>query len=323
MPTWINDQRFLYKIAKAYYLDGMTQQAIANRFKISRPKVSRLLQQAKEEKIVTITLVPPSGNQSDLESELERMYALDEVIVVNTSDDHDPLTITREIGPSAAEVLLRSLKGDEIIALAWGRSILSMVEAMPIQSLHDVTIVQMIGGLGSASSDEHSAELVRRAARKLNADFRLLSAPGIVANHSAVKALKSDAQIAETLDMAAGAEIAVVGLGVLSPDSVLLKGGNILNKKDLETLQNAGAVGDVILRFLDKQGNPLNLDVNQRIIGLSLNQLKKIPRVIAVAGGENKFHIIQAALKAGIINVLVTDISNAKRLLNETKPREK
>ncbi len=315
MPISSKDHRFLYKIAKAYYAEGLTQQAISKRFRISRPKVSRLLQQAKEERIVTITLFPPSGDHSDLENKLEQQYGLVEAIVVSVSDAKNPHIITRELGPAAAEVLLRSIKGSETIALAWGRSILGMVEAIPMQSMQDLTIVQMIGGLGSESSDEHSTELVRRAAQKLNADFRLLSAPGIISNHSALKALQTDSHISETLTMAAQAEIAVVGLGVLSPDSVLLKGGEILSKSDVKTLMNAGAVGDIILRFMDDQGKPLDLDVNHRILGLSLSQLKRIPRVIAVAGGETKFEIILAALRSKILNVLVTDAGTAKRLV--------
>lgn len=315
MPVSYQDHQFLYKIAKAYYLEGLTQQAIAKRFHISRPKVSRLIQRAREEKIVNITIVPPVGDQSDLENQLELFFGLDEAVVVPAGHENDPFAITRELGPPAAEVLLRSLQGQETIGLAWGRSIFSVVEAMPMQSMSELTIVQMIGGLGLESSNEHSAELVRKAAQKLNARFRLLSAPGIIANHAVLQALKADPQIAETLAIASRADVAVVGLGVLNPESVLLKRGEILNKNDLNMLKSVGAVGDVILRFLDARGKALDLDINRRILGLSLAQLKKIPRVIGVAGGREKLAIVAAALKAKVLNTLVTDAETAKQLI--------
>lgn len=309
--------RLLYKIAYAYYEEGLTQLQIATRFRLSRPKVSRLLQEARDERVVTITLLPPSGGTANLESELERKFGLDEAVVVSVSNPRNGKAVARELGPSAAETLIRSLQGNEIIGLAWGATISSMVDALPVSSPKNWTIVQMIGGLGPVNSNEHSTELVNRAARKLNAQYRLVPAPGIASNDSAAKALRSDTQIADTLALAAKADIAVVGLGVLSAESVLLQNGQILSPNDLELLKDAGAAGDMILRFLDSRGKTLNLEINRRIIGLSLEQLKKIPRVIGVAGGEKKYDIIRAALRSGILKVLITDHATAKKLLEE------
>lgn len=309
--------RFLYKIAHAYYEDGLTQQEIANRFHLSRPKVSRLLQEARDEKVVTITLTPPSGGTADLETELEKKFGLDEVIVVPVSNPRSNKAVAREIGPTAAELLTRTLQGDEIIGLAWGATILTMVDAMPVGARKNLTIVQMIGGLKPDYENEHSAEIVRRAARKLHANYQLIPAPGIASNNQAAKALRSDARIAETLAQAAKADVAVVGLGVLAPDSLLLQSGEILSKNDLSILESAGAVGDVILRFFDANGTPLDLEINKRIIGLSLDQLRKIPRVIGLAGGEKKYEIIRAVLRSRILNVLVTDHITAKKLRDE------
>src|SRR5512137_7344 len=117
MSTSHSDQRLLYRIAQAYYLDGQTQQEIAQRFGLSRPKVSRLLQRARDLRVVKITLVPPPGRRSDLEHEMERRYGLAEVVLVPVSDVDDPERVASELGPAAAECVLRCLKPDSVLGL--------------------------------------------------------------------------------------------------------------------------------------------------------------------------------------------------------------
>jgi DNA-binding transcriptional regulator LsrR (DeoR family) len=142
-----------------------------------------------------------------------------------------------------------------------------------------------------------------------------MPAPGIVASREMAEALKSDAQISAALKLAAEADIALVGLGAPTPYSIVLRTGTILSKEDLERLQELGAVGDIALRYMERDGNPINLEINERIIGLTLEQIREIPRVIGIAGGTTKHEIIRAALHGNIIDVLVTDQSTAEKLL--------
>jgi len=317
MPVSKDHHRLLYRIAQAYYFDDLTQQQIARRFGLSRPKVSRLLSQARDEKIVHVTLVPPPSGMADLEHALERQYGLAEAVVVPVSDPQDLATVKRELGPAAAECLLRSIRGDEVVGIAWGMSIMAAVDALPFKSWPDTTIVQITGGLGPAGELEHSAELARSLAQRFNARLRLLPAPGIVSTRAAARALKADKQIAETLDLAAGADIALVGLGILSPDAILLRDGTIIAQEDLRRLRDAQAVGDIGLRYINADGEPLDLEMDERIVGLTLEQIIEIPRVIGIAGGEAKYDMIRAALRGKILDVLVTDHATAQRLLEE------
>jgi DNA-binding transcriptional regulator LsrR (DeoR family) len=268
-------------------------------------------------RVVSITLVPPPGGTSDLERGLERRYGLEEAVLVSVSDPDDANRVALELGPAAAECLLRCLEPNSVLGLAWGRTILAMVEALPAQVIPGLTVAQLSGGLGPVGALEHSTELARLAAHKLGARLSLLPAPGIVSSPEAARALRADVQIAEALRVAASADVAVVGLGVLTPESVLLRYGTILSSEDLEALAEAGAVGDIILRYLDAIGEPLALVLNDRILGLTLGQLSRVPRVIGVAGGTNKRHIVRAALVAGLLHVLVTDQATAESLLGE------
>jgi DNA-binding transcriptional regulator LsrR (DeoR family) len=309
--------RLLYRIAQAYYLDELTQQQIAQRFGLSRPKISRLLSQARDEKIVNITLVPPSGGMADLEHELEQKYGLAEVAVVSVSDPRNLDTVKRELGPAAAECLIRSIRGNKVVGIAWGTSIVATVNALPFKSWPDVTIVQLLGGLGPVDELEHATELARTLAQRLGARLRLLPAPGIVSTQAAAQALRADKQIAETLALAAQADIALVGLGIPLPDAILLRDGTILTRDDLAILEKTGAVGDIGLRYMDADGAPLDLEINERMIGLTLEQIKAVPRVIGIAGGEAKYPVIRAALRGEILDVLITDHATAQRLLDE------
>ena len=317
MPRSPEDHRLLYRIAQAYYLEGQTQQQIGQRFGLSRPKVSRLLQRARDVRVVSITLVPPPGGTAELERELERRYGLEEVVLVSVSDVDDPNRVALELGPAAAECLLRCVEPNSILGLAWGRTILAMVEALSGQFVPGLTVAQLSGGLGPVGALEHSTELARLAAQRLGAELRLLPAPGIVSSPEAARALRADTQISEALRVAALADVAVVGLGVLTPESVLLRSGTILTGEDLAALEEAGAVGDIILRYLDARGEPLALALNDRIVGVTLDQLARVPRVIGVAGGTNKRRIVHAALEAGLLHVLVTDQATAEFLLAE------
>ncbi len=306
-------QKLLYKIAKAYYEDNLTQEQIAQRFGLSRIKVSRLLSRAREEHVVQITIVPPHASHADLERAIEARYQLDEVVVITPSD---ATWLVRELGAAAAECLVRSLQGNEVLTLSWGTTLLAVIEALPPQNWPEMRVVQMLGGLGKPEADVYGADLVHRMARTFAAKPRMLSAPGIVISAQVRDALLADPQIADTLALAAQANVALVGLGAPRPGAVVMESG-ILTAQELNELHERGAVGDIALRFFDAEGNPVQHEINNRIIGLTLEEIRRIPRVIGVAGGPDKYQVIRAALRGRLINVLVTDEETGQRLIHD------
>jgi DNA-binding transcriptional regulator LsrR (DeoR family) len=311
--------RFIYRIAAQYYVDGLTQQQIADLAGLSRPKVSRILQQGRDLGIINISLSPPPDGMADIERQLELKYGLQEAVVVRVSDPTSHPTVIRELGPPAAEYLKRHISGDEVIATAWGTSILALSNALSNMSYPGITVVQILGGLGPSDTLEHSSELIQHLGFKLGAKVRLMPAPGVVANREMADLLKADAQIAAVFQLAARADIALVGLGVPNPHSMVVRSGSILSKEELDHIQDLGGIGDIALRYMGRDGNSIDLEINERIIGLTLEQIREIPRVIGVAGGVNKHEMVRAALLGEILNVLITDQSTAKALLVEEK----
>lgn len=316
MATVTDRKKLLYKIAKAYYEDNLTQEEIGKLFGVSRIKVSRLLQQARDERIVQVTIIPPVESNVELERELAAQYGLDEVIIVSPSS-YDKTILTRELGPATVDYLLRCLQGDEVLSISWGTTLLSVIEALSVQSWPEMKIVQMLGGLGRPESETYGADLVHRMALAFNAKPRLISAPGIVNSKLVRDALLDDHQIASTLALAAQADVALVGIGRPTPDSVVMQSG-ILTEAEFAELQACGAVGDIALRFFDANGRPIRHEICDRMIGLDLDQICKIPRVVGAAGGEAKVEVIRAALRGKLINVLVTDERTALGLVEDT-----
>jgi DNA-binding transcriptional regulator LsrR (DeoR family) len=316
MGTHSGDNKLVYKIAKAYYHDDLTQHDIGHRFGLSRVKISRLLQQARDEGIVKITVLPPPGTFGDLERQLEAKFGLDEAVIVAPAHD-DKANIVREVGQVAADYLVRGLQGQEIVGMSWGATLRSAVDALPTRNWPQMTVVQIAGGLGRPETEVYGSDLVRRAAQALGCRSRMIAAPGIVASQLARDALMADTHLTETLVTAAHADVALVGLGALTSDSIVLQGSTLLTDEQIDELKQRGMVGNIGLRFYDAEGRPVEHEVNHRMIALELEQIKRIPRVIGVAGGPDKVESIRAALRGSLINVLITDDRTATRLLND------
>jgi len=315
MATDTEFNKLLHKVARAYYDDGLTQQQIGERFGLSRVKVSRLLRSAREERIVQITIAPPQSSNAEIEQQLEQRYGLKEALVV-TPSSYAPAALVAELGPVAAACLTRGLQGNEVVAVSWGTAVLSVVDALQPASLPDVRVVQLIGGLGELEARTHGADLVRRMAQALGAKPRLIHAPGIVKDKAVRDALVMDPQVADTLELAGRADVALVGLGICAAGSTLLASGDTLTATEVQELRALGAAGDIALQFFDREGRKVSHPIHERIVGTGLETIKDIPRVIGVAGGKEKVTVIRAALCGGLINVLVTDDQTASQLLD-------
>ena len=309
----MNQDRIIYKVASAYYEDALTQKEIGNKYGISRIKVSRLLQRALKEKIVQIKINAPIGEHHDLEHQVESKYGIKEVVVVDTGIE-ETAEVVASIGKSAAEYLNESLQGNEIIGLTWGRALQSLVHSLSSDHFPDVQVVQLVGALGEPEAGYHGAHLTRRMAEKFSTEPHLIHAPGIVRSKDLCDELIKDIQVKTTLELALKVDIAVVGLGIFGPESSLLSSSHILSEEDKSLLISNNVVGDISLRFFNDKGEYIFTEIDDRIVGISIDQLQKIPRIIGIAGGASKYPVIKAALEGKLIHVLITDKNTAEKL---------
>lgn len=311
-----NARRLLYRVAQAYYDEDLTQAEVAERFGISRIKVSRMLTRAREDGIVRISVVPPQGNHTELERELEETFGLDEAIVV-APDGEGYDEVLEAIGRAAADYVMRVLEDGQTLGLTWGNTILATVSALAPESLPEVRAVQMLGGLGELEAEIHGAELVRLAAERLGCRARNMHAPGIVASREVRDALAADPQVADTLELAASADVALLGVGALGPHSVLRGPGSVVAEEDCRMLRELGVVGDIALRFFDADGSPVDTPFAERTIGVDLERMRDVGKRVGIAGGREKHEAVLAALRGRHVDVLVTDADTAQAVVRE------
>lgn len=310
-----DELRLLVKVSKLYYEDGSTQDDIIARLNLSRSKISRLLQQARDEGIVQITVATPGHLFSDLERKLEKHFGLQEALIIEAHQGDSRENITRELGIAAAAYLERSIRAATTLGISWGSTLHSMVAALRTNHLPKSKVVQVIGGLGQPESEVHATDLCHRLARSLGSQLILLPAPGIVANKKARDVLMADRYVRQAMEMFKHLDVVFVGIGALRPDSVVMKDGSIISQEELNDLLKKGSVGDIALHFLDQDGSPVQSDIENRVIGITLEQLKRAHRVVGIAGGSEKFDAILGALRGKLINVLITDSIIATKLL--------
>jgi len=306
------------KISRMYYYQGMTKQEIAQRLRMSRFRVSRLLDQAREEGIVQIKIVEPASTSVEIEERLEERFGLRRAIVVKTGSQSEQ-GIKEAIGRAAAECLVDVLKDGDVLGIAWGTTVNEVVKALPPRLEVDIKVVQITGGLNQVAIDINAIDLTRRVAEICNAEYYLLHAPAMVSSIAARQALLADSGIKKTLDMCNQVNVTLTGIGVLFPElisthSTYYKAGYIKDD-DLEVLKRNRVVGDIFAHFFDIEGRICDNELEERIIGISTAQLKNVQCSIGVAGGLHKSPAILGALRGKLINFLITDYATAKDIL--------
>ena len=308
--------RLVTKVARLYHEQHLRQPEIAARLHISQPRVSRLLRQAVEMGIVRTSVVPPRSIFSDLEQAIEDRYGLGEAVVVDTGDAGDERGLLPALGAAAGQYLHTTLLGGDTIGISsWSSTLLATVDAMkpkPVQVADRV--VQVLGGVGAAEAQVQASRLTAGLARLTGAAPVFLSAPGLVASAATRSALSEDPSVASVLDLYRSLSVLLVGVGSLEPSELLVRSGNAIAAVDLDTLRQAGAVGDICLRFFDAAGHPVVTGLDDRVVGISTADLRAVPRTIAVAGGDRKIGAVRAALLGKWLNVLITDLRTARAL---------
>jgi DNA-binding transcriptional regulator LsrR (DeoR family) len=320
----------MVKAARLYYESNMTQAVIADRMRLSRQKVQRLLDLAKEKGVVRIVIEPLMGIHDDLEKALEERFGLREAVVVETSAYDQESTVAREVGVGAAEYLLRVLRPKDRIVISWGGALLGMVNALrrhPHRDMRGIAVIQGLGAVVDPSPDTHSTELARRLAHFFGGQAVPLPAPGVAGSRQARNAFLHDPPVARVLEEARSADLAFVGIGAPRQDSILIRESSIVSWAELEALKKKGAVGDINLRYFDHEGRVIPSDLDDRVIGLTLDDFRRIPHVVGVAGGAAKLGAIRGALEGKLIHVLITDNVTVLKLLEEraaaAPPRQK
>jgi len=316
-PRGADRRDFLIETAKLYYEQGLSQEDIARRFGISRSSVSLALKACREQKIVEIRIQDSPTALLRLQLELEERFRLFRAVVVPA--EPDPEGAKARVGQAAASLLEVELGDGLRVGLSWGTTLFQVVRQVRPLGLSGIEVIQLHGGLGAEDPAIDAFGLAQSLAEKLHGRYRIIQAPISVGSREMRDLLVREPGIAETLRLAAKADLALFGVGSNAPALSSLVRTGYLSAAQSRQLLAAGALGTVCGLHLDARGRPFPCPWNERVVGIDAEALLRIPRRIGVAAGQGKAEAVRAALLGGLINTLVTDEGLARILLESTR----
>lgn len=312
LPMDESREHLMVNIARMAYQQDRSLVEIAQETGLNRWQVSRLLQEARDLGVVRIEIVPRSLRRTEIETRLQEVFGIRDAVVVPQGQD--------DVGQAAGQYLASVKPRPRTVGVSWGRTMANVAHWLPPQWNEGVQVVQINGTVAPVPGSMHHNDVAQIFAQKGNGHVIPLPVPAIVGERITREVLEKDRIVADVMKIARSAQMLAFSLGGLNEDSVLLRSGNIL-RSEMAALLRAGAVGDILGRFIDRRGQIVDADLDARTIGLSLVDLKTRDRVVGIATGPEKHEVVLGALQAGLINVLVTDEATASFALEHAHDR--
>lgn len=310
----IDRELMVVRVAELYYEENKTQDEIGALLGLSRFKVGRLLAKARADGIVRIEVVHPRARKLGVERELCERFGLEGAIVVPSSSDADEEL--QRVAQAAADLLMRLRPVPRTIAVSWGRTLTAVGSFLPDGWARGVNIVQMNGGVSVNKRRGGAASFAMNMARRAGGHATLLPSPAILDRIETKRAIVADRTVAGVLEAAANANAYLFTAGVCDAHSAHVENG-YLTVDDIDQLARRGAVGDVLGRYIDADGNVVDPELDSRTVGLDLQALRAATTTIYVTAGPAKHDVARAVVNSELCTTIVTDEHTARSLLEE------
>jgi deoxyribonucleoside regulator len=313
----ITDNKTLHKILKYYYFDNITQLEIARKLNISRIKVIRYINYAKENGIIEVKLNIPLKDSFELETEIEKKFALKECRTVPAFTSY--LDIYKYAGVELSDILKRVLKKDMYVGVSWSQTFRNVLEHVDLNKKIPVKAVPIIGGLELDEAKTNSNIIAHIFAEKIGGVNYAINIPAVFDSGEAKNIMENESQTKKIKELAEKIELVITGIGDMGITGTAFKSG-YFTMKERNYLNSLGIGAIINLNFIDSNGKKVETDIDNRIIKIfPLKKFIDLKDVIGIAFGDNKVEPLKAALKGKIIKYLITDENTAKRLLEENK----
>ncbi len=300
------EDSLIVKAAWYYYIENMTQQDISKQLDISRMKVIKLLEKAKQTGVIQFKICPEQSRQLLIEQKLIKHWGLKDAFVVPTPPANANLNET--ISQACAMYINNRLTENMFINMGYGDTPSRVLNHLATITEMPISVISLTGGVSYYLPNIHS--------NIFNAKLYLYPAPLLVSSKEMCRAMQQEPPIQKIARMVRLASLTVVGIGAMNPEATILTNG-ILNQSDFSYLSMQGAVGDILTHFINKKGEPIHSDIEERLFSTPLSTLKELNNVIGVSGGPQKIEAIRAALHGGYLDILVTDENTAIKLTEE------
>jgi DNA-binding transcriptional regulator LsrR (DeoR family) len=311
-PFQANQEELKLRAAWLYYIEGLTQEKVAQHLGISRIKALRLLAATREEGTVHITINSQSESLLKLERDLERHLGLFQAIVVPSSSQSED-SLAAVIGHAAGRFLSAQIASGLTIGVGWGAALQVCMRALMWSEVEDMSVISLLGALTHANAHNPSA-VAWRMADFYRCELYHIAAPVFVSDQALVQALWRLPELAQLYQRVRSIDIALISVGDVSRQASIFRRG-ILDWSEGESLKAAGAVGDVLCHFVDAAGEVVDHPVNRRVMAIHPAEIRRVPKVVIASGGLRKVAAIRAGIAATGAKMLITDQSAAAALL--------
>ena len=298
------EESLTIKIAWYYYFEGMTQQHVAELLGISRMRVVKLLEKARQTGVIQFKLRKDGETRMHLERTLMEQFGLQDAFVVPAAQSKS--MINAGVAEAASMYINERLEEDSYINIGFGSTPRRILNNLATLAEQPLTFISLTGGVSNYLPDTRS--------NVFNARLHLIPTPFLASSAEMATALRNEASVTELSRMISLAKLTVVGIGAMHENATVFKSG-FLNHNDLLYLRMQGAAGDLLCHFIDHQGRLIPTPIEERLISTPLAKLKELPNVIGVAAGDSKVEAIHAALMGRYLDVLITDDQTAQRLI--------
>lgn len=309
-----DDELLAVRVAELYYDEDKTQDEIGALLGISRWKAGRLLTQAREAGIVRIEIVHPRARRLTLERRLCERFGLSDAVIVPTPDADD--AVSSRVAQAAADYLTALRPVPRTLGVSWGRTLDAVADRLPIGWATGVDVVQINGGVSLNRRPGTAATTAATIAGRAGGQVVLLPSPAILERLETKRAIEADRTVADVLAMAGTASAYLYSAGVADGSSVLVDSG-YLTAEDVAELVRKGGVGDVLGRYIDANGHIVDPGLDERTVGLGLDELRSAATAIFVVAGASKHDVARAIVMSGLCTVLVSDEGTANALLED------
>ncbi len=304
------------RIAKLHYELHYNQLEIAKKEGISKSSVSRILKSAMDMGIIEVRIKDSVLTNSSLENDLIARFPIKRAVIVPNVVGNSQILL-QDVCAALADDLPRYLKNDSILGVSWGHTLAVLAKQLPRIKRSGISVIQLTGGFSRAIYESGALDILKNFVECVGGVGYQIPAPAMVDLPEIAEALKKDSQIHEILKMAERCQTAVFSVGNLERPSVLYEMG-VINEEDYQDFSKRGAVGDCCSHFLREDGEVFDETIDARVVGTSLETIKKIPNKLVIAVGKEKVKIVTAALRGGLVDSLYIDVDLAEEIVRNT-----
>lgn len=304
------DQEMVVQAAWMYYEYNLTHAQIAEKLNVSRPTVTRLIQTALDKGIVQIKVIRPLPERYRIQRELEAAFGLKDSVIFHTPEDNNMLL--QEIAWSLVDYLRQHVKDGDTVGFGWATSFARVPDYLRwLDPLPNCRIVPMVG---SYVGFERPFVVAAAIAEAIEGRFYPIFAPNMLKNKDALEVFMNEPSIQRAVEVAKQSDICFMNVGNTLDTNSLVK-YSTLTSEDMREFRKLGLVGEAMLNFFDISGNYIPLELNDRVIGISWEELSSIPHIVVVSWGKHKVEALLGILRSGMCHTLISDVNTVRAVL--------